>query len=129
MNMRYDARVNRPVIINPKSINLVSKVESPLYDESIGTPGDSVRRKGISLKEMFDISYAVHPPRSNEKIMSAANEPIKTKTGGIRQLTQLISSNKQQHKEGVHRRKDFDLNLEAATLLRRRKALVEPKSI
>ncbi|CAG8808960.1 17911_t:CDS:2, partial [Dentiscutata erythropus] len=125
------------------------KVESPLYDESIGTPEESVRRK-----EMFDISYAVHrmgegnarkkkikgleksgglnpfknqhnnlnddfsneAPRSSEKIISVANEPIKT-----------ISSNKQQHKEGVHRRKGFDLNLEVATL--RRKALVEPKGI
>ncbi|RHZ62432.1 hypothetical protein Glove_340g81 [Diversispora epigaea] len=167
----FQTTVNKSVIINPKSINLVNKVESPLYDESIGTPGESVRRKGIispgiSLKEMFDISYAVHrmgeenarkkkikgleksgglnpfknhhnnlnddfsdeAPRSNEKIISA-NEPIKTKTGAIRQLTQLISSSKQQHKEGVHRRKGFDLNLEAATLLRRRKALVEPKGI
>ncbi|CAG8557086.1 979_t:CDS:2 [Diversispora eburnea] len=160
----FQSTVNRSVIINPKPINLVSKVEPPLYDESIGTPEESVRRKdiispGISLKEMFDISYAVHrmgeenarkkkikgleksgglnPFKNHHNNLNddfsveatRSNEPIKTKTGSIRQLTQLISSNKQQHKEGVHRRKGFDLNLEAATLLRRRKALVEPKGI
>ncbi|CAG8435164.1 2362_t:CDS:2 [Diversispora eburnea] len=127
---------NRSVIINPKPINLVSKVESPLYDESIGTPEESVRRKeGNARKKKIkglEKSGGLNPfknqhnnlnddfsneaPRSSEKIISVANEPIKT-----------ISSNKQQHKEGVHRRKGFDLNLEVATL--RRKALVEPKGI
>ncbi|GES85992.1 Pkinase-domain-containing protein [Rhizophagus clarus] len=49
-----------------KAVENYAMIDSPLiYDEIINTPGEPIRRKdvlspGISLKEAFDVSYAVH---------------------------------------------------------------------
>ncbi|CAG8599210.1 4428_t:CDS:2 [Ambispora leptoticha] len=90
----------------------------------------------VSLKEAFDVSYAVHrmeeeaAHRRKVKIESSAggttyphaNEPIKMQTGNKHVFMQPSTAAKP--KKNQARRMDFDLNLEGATLLgRRRKAL------
>jgi len=149
-----------------------SKIDSPLvYDEMLSTPGEVIRRKdllspGISLKEAFDVSYAVHrmeeegarkrkiklagqgkskplnpfkgklnlnamdddddddetsPSTTIQQVPivpSSTNEPVKTKTGKFA-FMQPASQNKE-----TPRRLAFDLNLDGATLLGRRKKLI-----
>jgi serine/threonine-protein kinase RCK2 len=134
----------------------------------ISTPGEVIRRKdllspGISLKEAFDVGYAVH--RMEEEgarkrkmklgkskalnpfkgklnlnamdddddddddqtsssttiqqapiVPSSTNEPVKTKTGSKFAFMQPASHNKE-----TPRRLAFELNLDGATLLGRRK--------
>lgn len=156
-------------------------IDSPLiYDEILNTPGETLRRKdvlspGISLKEAFDVSYAVHRmeeegarkrkiklggkggplnpfkgklnlnamddddddddatgssstvqqvPIGKTAPNSTANERVKKKTGPKFTFMQPASSNK--HKE-ASRRGGFELNLDSATLLgRRRKVSLDP---
>jgi hypothetical protein len=163
-----------------KTIDNYAMIDSPLiYDEIlINTPGETIRRKdvlspGISLKEAFDVSYAVHrmeeesarkrkiklggksgplnpfKGKLNLNTMddddddddstasstttvqqvpigpnSTANERVKKKTGSKFTFMQPASSNK--HKEAASRR-GFELNLDSATLLgRRRKVSLDP---
>jgi len=148
-----------------------SRIDSPLiYDEMLSTPGDVIRRKdllspGISLKEAFDVSYAVH--RMEEEgarkrkikfaaqgkskplnpfkgkldlnamdddddddddetssttvqqvpiVPSSTNEPAKPKASS---KFGFMQSNK--HNKEAPRRMVFELNLDGATLLGRRK--------
>lgn len=144
-----------------------SKIDSPIvYDDMLNTPGDGIRRKdvltpGISLKEAFDVSYAVHrmeeegarkrkiklggglgkskalnpfKGKLNLNAMdddddddgdttvqqvpivpsnSNANEPVKMKTGSKFGFVQ--------HSSSIPKRFAFELNMEGATLLGRRK--------
>jgi len=152
-----------------------SMIDSPLiYDEILNTPGEVIRRKdilspGISLKEAFDVSYAVHRMEEEgarkRKIklgghgksgplnpfkgkldlnamdddddddtgssttvhqvpigITASNSTVKKKTGSKFAFMQPTKHNKE-----ASRRAGFELNLDGATLLgRRRKASLDP---
>ncbi|CAB4401473.1 unnamed protein product [Rhizophagus irregularis] len=164
-----------------KTVENYSMIDSPLiYDEILNTPGETLRRKdvlspGISLKEAFDVSYAVHRmeeegarkrkiklggksgplnpfkgklnlnamddddddddatgssstvqqiPIGKTAPISTANERVNKKTGSKFTFMQPALPNK--HKE-ASRRAGFELNLDGATLLgRRRKVSLDP---
>jgi len=160
-----------------KTIENYAMIDSPLiYDEILNTPGENLRRKdvlspGISLKEAFDVSYAVHRmeeegarkrkikmggsgksgplnpfkgklnlnamddddddddavqqvPIGKTASNPTVNERVKKKTGSKFTFTQPASTNK--HKE-ASRYRGFELNLDGATLLgRRRKVSLDP---
>ncbi|RIB07935.1 kinase-like domain-containing protein [Gigaspora rosea] len=169
--------------IKEQQIYPKSAIPSALLNDVLNTPGDTPRRKdvispGISLKEAFDVSCAVHRMEEegvkrrkikiggggqkagalnpfkklnitlNEDDVSddddstpehfinnnasanhmTANDPIKMKTG-TRKVAGIPSSSTKHSKEGS-KRFNFELNMDKATLLgRRRKVIAEPVGV
>ncbi|CAG8785492.1 30124_t:CDS:2, partial [Gigaspora margarita] len=117
--------------IKEQQIYPKSAIPPAILNDVLNTPGDNPRRKdvispGISLKEAFDVSCAVH--RMEEE--GVKRRKIKIGGGGQKAGTRKVagkpSSSTKHSKEGS-KRFNFELNMDKATLLgRRRKVIAEP---
>ncbi|CAG8812555.1 22797_t:CDS:2, partial [Racocetra persica] len=168
---------DHPWTKNEEPLKIKTSVDSSVYNDSMNTPGEMPRRKdvispGITLKEAFDVSCAVHrmeeegakrrkikmgggqkagalnpfktlnanlnddevsDDETSASMMEQVNpttakEPIKMKTGTRK--GGIISSNSAKNSKEGSKRLNFELNMDRATLLgRRRKVIAEPVGV